>query len=308
MKTFAEYLEAKGTTNKSIAIHSKHLSYFLAWTGKENITPEKASYNELISYIKHLKTKSGKKIKQRTVQLYINTLTHYFDFQIKREKRIDNPTRNIVIKGVQRKYLYDILNKAELESLYEDFENPDENHKDKNQNWFKTSLLTAYRNKTILGLMIYQGLGSSDLGRLTLKDLRLREGKINIPGSLKSNERELKLQAVQVLDIMEYVMQTRKELLALTEKTSDNLFVSTGTSDKFSNIITGLIKKLHKQTPKVTSIKQIRASVITGWLKTYNLRETQYMAGHRYVGSTESYLINDLEGLAEDVSKYHPIG
>jgi integrase/recombinase XerD len=32
------------------------------------------------------------------------------------------------------------------------------------------------------------------------------------------------------------------------------------------------------------------------------------MAGHRYVSSTEAFLINDLEGLQEEIDKFHPIG
>lgn len=43
-------------------------------------------------------------------------------------------------------------------------------------------------------------------------------------------------------------------------------------------------------------------------IRTHNLRETQYRAGHRYVSSTEAYLINVLEGLTEDVARFHPIG
>jgi integrase/recombinase XerD len=32
------------------------------------------------------------------------------------------------------------------------------------------------------------------------------------------------------------------------------------------------------------------------------------MAGHRYVSSTEAYLVNDMDDLQEDINKYHPIG
>jgi hypothetical protein len=32
----------------------------------------------------------------------------------------------------------------------------------------------------------------------------------------------------------------------------------------------------------------------------------QYMAGHRYVSSTENYLVNDIEDLQDDITKYHP--
>jgi len=67
------------------------------------------------------------------------------------------------------------------------------------------------------------------------------------------------------------------------------------------------MKQLRLQNKQVKSVKQIRASVITNWLKNYNLREAQYFAGHRYVSSTENYLINNLEDLQEDINKYHPI-
>ena len=164
------------------------------------------------------------------------------------------------------------------------------------------------RNKVIVGLMIWQGLGVRELGKLEVEDVRLREGKIYIKGSRRSNEREMKLEAHQILDLMEYALKTREELLKLSGKQSDKLFVSTGKSDRFNAIITKLIEKLNNQNSKVTSVKQIRTSVITHWLKNYNLREVQYMAGHRYVSSTEAYKVNDLEGLTEDVLKYHPIG
>jgi integrase/recombinase XerD len=117
----------------------------------------------------------------------------------------------------------------------------------------------------------------------------------------------LKLEAHQVLDIMEYQLKVREQLLQLNSKETDLFFVSAGTSERFNNIISKLMDKLQKLNKKVTSIKQIRASVITHWLKLYNLREVQYMAGHRFVSSTEGYLINDLDDLQETVTKYHPI-
>ena len=59
---------------------------------------------------------------------------------------------------------------------------------------------------------------------------------------------------------------------------------------------------------KVVSFNHIRTSVITHWLKIHNLRQTQYMAGHRFVSSTEAYLINDLDDLQEEIARFHPIG
>lgn len=44
------------------------------------------------------------------------------------------------------------------------------------------------------------------------------------------------------------------------------------------------------------------------WLKHYNIREVQYMAGHRYISSTERYQQDDLESLHELIESLHPIG
>ncbi|MDD4673691.1 MAG: hypothetical protein PHI03_12220 [Bacteroidales bacterium] len=52
---------------------------------------------------------------------------------------------------------------------------------------------------------------------------------------------------------------------------------------------------------------QIRVSVITSWLQHYNLREVQYMAGHKYVSSTERYRTDNLKDLQKELEKYHPL-
>ena len=155
--------------------------------------------------------------------------------------------------------------------------------------------------------MVYQGLNTSEIKNLLVQDIKLRDGKIFIARGRKSNERTLKLEAHQILDFMEYTLQVRQAILAETKKETDLFLVSTGTSLELQNTLQKLIEQLRKQNKKIENLQQIRSSVITGWLKQYNLREVQYRAGHRYVSSTESYLINDLEDLQEDINKYHPL-
>jgi len=40
--------------------------------------------------------------------------------------------------------------------------------------------------------------------------------------------------------------------------------------------------------------------------ETQCLREAQYRAGHSYISSTEACQQNDLEGLSEEISQFHP--
>lgn len=304
---FKTYLESKGLAGNTVESIYGDVMPYLNWCEEENIEAEQSTHTEILAYIKHIQKRG---IKQRTVQIYTGSLKHYFSWLIKREIREDNPIRSINIKGIKRQYLYDILKKQELETLYENFEIPNENNPNKNQNWYKRSLLTSKRNKIILGLMIWQGLGTRELATLTVKDVKLREGTIYIQGSRRSNERVLKLEAHQILDLMEYVLQVRQAIIQHKKDNhqSEAFFLSVGESGEFRSIMSKLIQKLNQQNPRITSVKQIRASVITHWLKHHNLRQVQYMAGHRYVSSTEAYLINDLEGLQEDIAKFHPIG
>ena len=83
--------------------------------------------------------------------------------------------------------------------------------------------------------------------------------------------------------------------------------MSVGAGSKLNNTLNKLLHQITK-LEQVKTLQQLRASAITRWIKTLNLREAQHRAGHRYVSSTEAYLINDLEGLAEYVAKFHPIG
>jgi site-specific recombinase XerD len=299
---FMNYLLRKGYSNTTTESFYDDVRKFKAWLIKENIEIENVNYNDLTSYLQ-----SFGSITQKTKGCYIRGVKQYFNFLIQQNERTDNPAEFIQLKGLKRKTLYDILNRKELDSLYHNYKSPDEGNKDKNQNWFKTKVLAQKRNKVVLGLMLYQALDCRDLKLLTVDDVKLREGFLFIPGTRKSDERKLKLESLQIMDIMDYLLTIRKELLQLTNKESEQLFISIGTSDRFNNIMVYLMEHLQKINPKVTSAKQLKASVIVHWLKLYNLRQVQYMAGHRYVSSTEGFLVNEMDGMIEDIEKYHPM-
>jgi len=290
--SFKKYLLQKGYSLQTIKSFEVVVTKYLKWLKKENIEDVSASYNDIVHYIQKLR----KTVKQRTIQSETNAIKHYYNYLKELDVVKENPTLNVAIKGVKRKILYNTLNKQELERLYNDYRT------------IESDSLAKKRNEIIVSLLVYQGLNSTELGRLTTADLKLREGKIFINGTRRSNERTLKLESHQILDFMEYQLKIRADILKETQKETDLLFTSFGRSTKFNNIISKLLPQLKKLNKKVKSVHQIRTSVIVHWLKMYNLREVQYMAGHRYVSSTESYLINDLDDLQEEIEKYHPIG
>ena len=132
-------------------------------------------------------------------------------------------------------------------------------------------------------------------------------GKVTIQSSRTHAARNLALQAVQIIELDRYINQTRKELQQHFNQEDSDLLLISGFAN-YSDTLRNLFKRLRKQEPQLENAQHIRASVITHWLKQYNLREVQYMAGHRKVMSTESYQRNDTEGLQLDVDQFHPLG
>ncbi len=68
-----------------------------------------------------------------------------------------------------------------------------------------------------------------------------------------------------------------------------------------------LMKTLKKMDSKIKDAKQIRGSVLVNWLKQYNIRQVQYMAGHKHIGSTERYKQEDLQDLQLQLNLFHPL-
>ena len=300
---YVDHLLGKGYSGSTVERYVRDSLRFMQWAEGENVEIQQVGYADILHYIQGMRGK----VKQRSISTTVNSLRHWFDHLEGTGWANGNPTRQIAIKGVQRRHLYDILDRQQLDRLYHEHTwTEDAQHK--NQNWYRTSALAFQRNKAIVGLLVFQGLNVTEIARLQEKDLKLREGKVYIAATRKSNERELTLEAAQIMDLMEYSLKARPELLALTGKTSEQFIISTGSGQRINNAMFKLTGKLHEQDPSVKSMKQIRTSVITHWLKLYNLREVQHRAGHRYVSSTEAHRINDLDDLQEDIGKFHPIG
>jgi len=258
---------------------------------------EYITYAELMEYLRYLKKRS---LNQLTIQSYIIGITHYFE-SLKEAKVIEtNPARYLDIKVKQTRKLYPTLKKEQLENLYQNFDVKGM------RNTKASARASAIRNRIATGLMVYQGLDVSALSALQREDVNILDGTITIRGSRTGNRRILALQARQIIELDRYISQTRKELQTHFKKEESEELLIHGYTH-YRDALKRLIQRLRKQEPELLAAHQIRASVITHWLKQYNLREVQYMAGHRRVHSTELYQQNDTESLQRDIDRFHPL-
>lgn len=133
---FTNYLKSKSFTTKSIKGRLNAIRLFWKWLDMENLEAEEISYSDLLLFMKY---KSQRGVTQRTIQSYMNTIHHYFEYLIEEQRITKNPAEEIEVKGVKRKVLYQILEPHELQALH---------------NQYPASKPNQIRNKAMLSLLV----------------------------------------------------------------------------------------------------------------------------------------------------------
>jgi len=311
LKGFKSYLQKLGYGENSVLQKSNYVGYFLNWLENENLQTEDTRYNDLLSFIDYCKLEGGTLSEaegdsKKLINNKLRSIRNFYEYLKEQNPNITNPATNLYLKGIRHKIPSNIISFVELEKLYKSF---------------KASTTRTKRNKVILGLLIYQGITTGELHQLEPNHLKLKEGKIHVPGNRKRNSRKLELKPFQILELYEYINTLRPKILdeiydkrparkpAKIDKAKlkEQLFISINGSENIKNSLLHMFKAIQKENPEIMHAKQIRLSVITNWLKTHNLRQVQYFAGHKYVSSTERYQLNNLDNLQNKLEKYHPL-
>lgn len=307
LKDFKTYLQELGNGASTIRQKSNYARYFLKWLETEHLQPEETRYNDLLNFIDYCKIEGKSK---KHINSKLRAIRNYFDYlksvQTGHCPVLINPAANLNLKGIRQKLPSNIIDFKELENLYQSLE---------------TTTNREKRNKIILGILVYQGVTTEELHQLEPSHLKLKEGKMLVPGNRRRNSRTLELKPVQILELHEYLTEIRPTILQeITaprparkptkinqSKIESQLFISINGSENIKNSLLHMFIAIQKLNPEILHPKQIRASVITYWLKNHNLRQVQYMAGHKYVSSTERYQLNNLDSLQSKLEKFHPL-
>lgn len=296
--SFTDYLKREGYSKTTIKSYDDTKSKFIGWCELKEYHSETIGYKQFLEYVKKLQEiRKGKRVSQSTVKHKVGALKIYFNYLVDQGLRFDNPIENVNIRGVKRTLNHNLLEYAELEDLYYSY--PTHNIE------FPRSPSVAIRNKVITGFIVYQGMNVTALKSLKVDHIHIEKGIVYIPSTRKTNGRTLELKSWQILPLVQYLEKHREIIQEEIQNYSQALFPLN--SDRFDIITTHIYKRLKCINHKVVSPKQIRASVITYWLSQNNIREVQYMAGHRYISSTERYVQDDLENLQEVIESLHPI-
>ncbi len=263
---------------------------FLSFT----YSPEKASYQDIINYLQHLRETNKH---PKTIRNHLFAIKIYYRYLVVIGIRQDHPCQYL--------YLQDKINReVDVQSLYSMHQmeaflaSYQAGRKNKE---------TETREKVLIGLLIYQGLTVLEISQLNLEDLNLEKGTVHIKENAKTNGRTLDLKPHQILLLQHYINQTRKALLQKTDKKSNALFLGYSGNSILPHDINRLINYGRKKHEEMKPLK-IRQSVIMHLLKSgNNLRVVQVFAGHKRISSTEAYRQSDLEELKAVIDKLHPL-
>jgi integrase/recombinase XerD len=303
LEPFKSYLQQEHYSTDYVRQNSNYTGIFLEWTEKESLAVGQITHADVLEFTDRLRQKNHS---IRLINQMMRSLRYYFSYLQQERKISHNPAAGIILKGTIINLPHDLLTKTEMESLYESYQVTDNR---------------TYRNKVILGLLVYQGIARDELIHLRPEHLKLREGKIQIPATGRQLGRVLALQPHQILELHEYLLVIRPKILAgrMDERGGKKpdrykapeevhrLFITMTGQETIKSSLLHMNFALRKINPKYLHGMQIRQSVITEWLKEKNLRTVQYMAGHRYVSSTERYKTTNLEDLKEALNKHHPL-
>jgi integrase/recombinase XerD len=288
LSKFRNYLQKKGFSSSTIRQHVNYAEMFLEWMDQERLRVDQVRYNDLLVFIDQLKEKN---FTTNYINRVLLAIRHYYNHLARENREITNPAANLYLKGSTRRIIHDVVSYPDLERIYLNYRVKDKRDR---------------RSKVILGILIYQGVTTEELHKLEVGHVDTKKGTLYVPGSPRRNSRTLPLQSVQVLDLEEYIKRIWPHLAKKSGPT-DQLFISMEGSLNLKNSLHHMFRRLKRIYPEIKNARQIRQSVITHWLKTYNLREVQYMAGHRWVSSTERYQQNNLEDLQKEINRYHPL-
>jgi integrase/recombinase XerD len=300
IEQFKEYLQQRRYRESTVNGHLQNVGYFLKWVEASGLhEAENISYNDLLNYVQYEQQRNlpaGRHgIDVSTINLRISSISKYFEF-LKVENLVTrNPARTLRIKGKAKTVIQNPLKYDELLNLYNGYKSIT---KEVPNHIKEKSTLAHQRNIIIVGLLIWQGLHSGELEKLEVNHINLNDGIIYIPSTARSNSRELKLSTQQILTLHSYIHGGTREKL---KPKADELLPG-----NLHNTISLLTEELKGINPQIKNALHIRASVILYWLRQHNKRQVQYMAGHKYINSTEMYEVQELETLTSQLTKHHP--
>lgn len=287
---YISYLKRRRYTDITVRNKIGQIKIFFQWLEKENLLLNQCGYSDMMAFVQHMRKEN---LSIPNQNLYLRAIRQLYEGLMLEEMATHNPVANLKVRGHVYRLPHNILSTEQLQKIYDGY---------KPQTDYQT------RNKAMLGLYINQALMRADVNGLEVRDINLIKGTVRIRKNIKLAERILPLAAHQVLTLQEYISKIRPQLLKQSGFVKgDRLFFTYASGQTVNESLRQLLHVLKKRHPELTSLHQIRTSVLANWAKEKPIREAQYLAGHTHLRSIQRYRDIDLQDLQESLNEYHPL-
>ena len=187
------YLKKQDYEINTIRQFKNYTAYFFNW--RDNNGLEQINYNDLLVYIVYCREQGNS---TKLINRKLASIRKYYEHLQSNGEALNNPAAGLFLKGKRSSIPHNLLDKEELKQLYENYQAYD---------------LRTARNKIILSLIIHQAISTKELHSIEPQSIKLKSGKIEIQGGKHSNGRTLELEANQIIELQEYLNETRPEIL-----------------------------------------------------------------------------------------------
>ena len=289
MQEYKEYLRDRAFSARTIDTYCRSVDKLGVYLEGLQVELNRLQQTDILVYLDTLRA-SG--LCPASLRSELTGLKSYYTYLVAGGVIGSSPIRDLQMGKQGYSFNHPFLSAEELTDLY---------------NGYATYSPQSYRNKVLLGMLIYQGLRSVELSALEVSDVALEKGQIYIRSQGKYLSRTLDLASIQIMRISDYIEDKRPRLLSYVGIESERLFLASGGSGKTANIQSKIIGELKNKGHLVGGFDQLHGSVIANWLKVYDIRKVSYMCGHRYLSSTQRYDLLDPQGLVAAVAQYHPL-
>ena len=287
LKQFFRFLEVdKKASNNTLQSYKRDLKQFREYLEEHNIKYNKVTEQDVQGYLKHLEEQNKK---PSTISRTIASIRAFYQYEVKNNKKIQNPTENIQSPKIEKRTPC-VLTSEEVELLLEQPKDVD---------------LKGIRDKAMLEFAYATGMKVTEIISLNVEDVSLQQATVICRNG--NRQRVIPLGRMSLIALKEY-MENERNILVKTDK-EKALFVNLNgrrlTRQGFWKII-----KYYQEQANITkdiTPHTLRHSFATHLLQNgADLKAIQTMLGHSDISSTQVYMQFQNGGLTDVYKKAHP--
>ncbi|MDK1024252.1 MAG: site-specific tyrosine recombinase XerD [Gammaproteobacteria bacterium] len=280
----------KGLSDNTLSAYRRDLSTFSEWLGKNNLSLLKVSRVHITQYLSH---RLGLGLKARSTARMLSCLRSLYRYLLRENQLVEDPTLRVENPKLGRP-LPDSLTELDVEKLLAapDVETP-----------------IGLRDRTMLEVLYGCGLRVSELVKLRISEVNLRQGVVRVMG--KGRKERLVPMGEEAMDwVTRFMTEARNDLLK-NNLHSDILFPSNRGGGMTRQAFWYRVKA-HARTAAIVrklSPHTLRHAFATHLLNHgADLRVVQLLLGHSDLSTTQIYTHIANQRMKDLHREHHPRG